>query len=425
MAEEILEEKKIKLVVFVSEKNREQLLPLSENTPPTLFHVAGKKIIDWIYKITKKYGVEEIGIIATKNDTVRFREALSDYMLLSEPPNKIGPFHFFELNSKNGLSREISASLLEGFLSKESLWIEGNVIFSKKFFEDFLRKTQGTDKLALVQENEEEDDKDKEFMGIAYFAKRYLKSNLLGATCVADIYQRVSTKIASFFNTMPYEIEKTEFWKINYLWNLLDANQVLITTIKEKNHGTIEDNVTIIGKVSIEKGTRIRSGSYLEGPLAVGKNCDIGPNCYLRKGVSLDKNIRIGNACELKNTIVYDGTHIGHLSYVGDSIIGANCNFGAGTITGNLRLDDSAVKAKVGEDVISTGRRKMGVIMGNNVKTAINTYFMPGVIVGNNSAIGTGVILKRNLESGKFVYVDQPTITQDWKIKAKEKKKDK
>ncbi len=425
MAQEIMEEKEIKLVIFVSQKNREQLFPLSENNPPALFQVAGKKIIDWIYKHAKKIGVEEIAIIATKIDTARFREALNDYLLPNEPTNKIGPFHFFELNSKNGLSREISANLIEGFLSEESLWVEGNVVFSKKFFENFMRKTQGTEKLALIKEGKEEDNSAKEFMGIAYFAKKYLDSNLLGATCVADIYQRVSTKIASFFNAMPYEIGKTEFWKIDYLWNLLDANQVLITTIKEKNHGTIEDGVTIIGKVSIEKGTRIRSGSYLEGPLSIGKDCDIGPNCYLRSGVSLDKNIRIGNACEIKNTIVYAGTHIGHLSYVGDSIIGAKCNFGAGTITGNLRLDKDTVKAQIGKDVISTGRRKIGVIMGDNVNTAINTYFMPGIIVGNNSAIGTGVILNRNLESGKFVYVDQPTITQDWKVKTKGKKKDK
>ncbi len=423
MAEEILDEKKIKLVIFVSQNNREQLLPLSENNPPTLFLVAGKKIIDWIYKITKKSGIEEIGIIATKDDISRFRDALSnDHMLPSEPPNKIGPFHFFELNSKNGLTREISTNLIEGFLSKESLWIEGNIIFSKKFFEDFIQKTQGTDKLALVKEEESED---KDFMGIAYFDKKYLESNLLGASCVADIYQRISTKTASSFNTMQYESGKTEFWKINYLWNLLDANQVLITDIKERNHGTIEDRVTIIGKVAIEKGARIRSGSYLEGPLTIGEDCDIGPNCYLRQGVSLANNVRIGNACELKNTIVYGGTHIGHLSYVGDSIIGSNCNFGAGTITGNLRLDKDTIKAKVGKDVISTGRRKMGVIMGDNVKTAISTYFMPGVFVGNNSAIGTGVILGRNLESDKFVYVDQPTTTIDWKLKVKEKKTDK
>lgn len=422
MAEEVLDAKKTKLVIFVSQKSRKQLLPLSENSPPTLFQVAGKKIIDWIFTITKKFGIKEIGIIATKTDLSRFREALSDHLLPGKQPNKIGPYHFFELKSKKGLTSEISSNLLEGFLPKESLWIEGNVIFSKKFFEDFLRSSQGTDKLALVKT---EEDMEKEFMGIAYFNKKYLENNLLGATCVSDIYQSVSTKTASSFNIMPYETGVTEFWKINYLWNLLDANQVLITTIKEKNHGTIEDRVTIIGKVAIEKGTRIRSGSYLEGPLSIGKNCDIGPNCYLRQGVSLDKNIRIGNACELKNAIVNEGTHIGHLSYVGDSIIGAKCNFGAGTTTGNLRLDDGTVKAKVGENVVSTGRRKMGVIMGDNVKTAINTYFMPGVFVGNNSAIGTGVILSRNLESDKFVYVDQSTITQDWKIKPRKKKKDK
>ncbi len=90
----------------------------------------------------------------------------------------------------------------------------------------------------------------------------------------------------------------------------------------------------------------------------------MGPNCYLRKGVSLGKGVRIGNACELKNTIIYEESHVAHLSYVGDSIIGYYCNLGAGTITGNLRLDDKAVKAKITE-VVSTGRRKIGVIMGD------------------------------------------------------------
>ena len=422
MVKESLTGKNIKLVIFLSQNNRENLLPLVENRPPPLFLVAGKRIIDRIYSLTRKFDIEEIALIATKEDIAILRKALADYMNPSEPPNKIGPFHFFELQPNKGLTREATTNLFEGFLSKQSIWLDGNVVLSKSCFEDFLRKTQGTDKLALIKNI---DEATKKFMGIAYFNKRYLEKNLLGITCVADLYLRVSTKIASAFNEMQYEEGKTELWKIDYLWNLLDANQVLITKIKEKNHGKIEESVTIIGKVAIEDGARIRSGSYLEGPLYIGKNCDIGPNCYLRKGVSLDANVRIGNACELKNTIVYEGTHIAHLSYVGDSIVGANCNFGAGTITGNLRLDDGTVKAQVQEEVVSTGRRKMGVIMGDNVKTAINTYFMPGVSVGNRSAIGTGVILNRNLGSEKFVYVNQATVSRNWKVKPKEKKKDK
>lgn len=418
MVQDILERKKTNMVIFASMVNNENLLPLIENRMPLLFMVAGKTIIDWIYTISEEIGIEEIVILADKEEREILEEALSKYMLPSEPIRKIGPFHLHDFKPKKGISRDLSNILINDFLTEESIWLDGNSIFSVRFFEDFIRNAQGKGKFTIVRGNENE----KESIGIGWFAKSFLENNLSGTKTVDDIYQRVSTKTASAFITMNYEPEKMEFWKIEYLWNLLDANQVLINEIRERIDGLIEENVTIKGKVVIEEGARIRAGSYLEGPLVVGKNCDIGPNCYLRKGVSLDEEVKIGNACELKNTIVYKGSHIAHLSYVGDSIIGSNCNFGAGTITGNLRLDDQTVKASINDSVVSTGRRKIGVIMGDNVKTAINTFFMPGVIVGNNSAIGTGVIVSRNLPSNTFIYQEQELQTREWIVKPKQKK---
>ncbi|HUU78475.1 MAG TPA: DapH/DapD/GlmU-related protein [candidate division Zixibacteria bacterium] len=418
MVQDILERKKTNMVIFASIANKENLMPLIENRTPLLFMVAGKTIIDWIYSISEEIGIEEIVLLVDKEEREILEEALLKYMLPSEPIRKMGPFHLHDFNPKKGISRDLSNILINDFLTEESIWLNGNSIFTIAFFEDFIRNAQGKGKFTIVRENENE----KESIGIGWFAKRFLENNLSGAKTVDDIYQRVSTKTASAFITMNYEPEKMEYWKIEYLWNLLDANQVLINEIRERIDGVIEEGVTIKGKVVIEEGAKIRAGSYLEGPLIIGKNCDIGPNCYLRKGVSLDEEVKIGNACELKNTIVYKGSHIAHLSYVGDSIIGSNCNFGAGTITGNLRLDDQAVKASINDSVVSTGRRKIGVIMGDNVKTAINTFFMPGVIVGNNSAIGTGVIVSRNLPSNTFIYQEQELQTREWIVKPKQKK---
>jgi len=83
-----------------------------------------------------------------------------------------------------------------------------------------------------------------------------------------------------------------------------------------------------------------------------------------------------------------DNTHIGHLSYVGDSIIGENCNLGAGTITANYRLDAKTIKMKIKDKVVDSERTKLGAVLGDNVKAGINTLFMPGVKVGCNSWIG-------------------------------------
>ncbi|NHK31604.1 MAG: hypothetical protein FK730_09645 [Asgard group archaeon] len=402
------------MVVFVSQQ-KEHLQPLSNNKPPVLFLVAGKKIIETFLTIGKKFGAKKIILLANKNDRSILYKNLEKYMETSAPINEIGPFTIVDYNEEKGITNELKKNLIEGYLLENSIWLDGNVVFNEKFFQEFLDKGIATGKYALVS-NEDK------CLGIGFFNKRFLGESLNDAKCVNDIYLRVKNSVRSGTFGLKYEKEKANFWQLNYLWNLLDANQELIKEIDSINKGSIEENVTILNNVIIGKGSRIRSGSYLEGPLVIGENCDIGPNCYLRKGVSLGNEVRIGNACELKNTIVFDGTHIAHLSYVGDSIIGTNCNFGAGTITGNLRLDDQTVKAKLNDKIISTNRRKLGVIMGDNVKTAINTYFMPGVIIGNNSAIGTGVIVNRNIDSGKFVYIEQKHLEKEWKIKPKKKK---
>jgi bifunctional UDP-N-acetylglucosamine pyrophosphorylase/glucosamine-1-phosphate N-acetyltransferase len=115
----------------------------------------------------------------------------------------------------------------------------------------------------------------------------------------------------------------------------------------------------------------------------------------------------VGNACEVKNSIVMDGTHIGHLSYVGDSVVGENCNIAAGTITANYRLDAETVKMMVKDKVVDTGRTKLGVVFGDNVKTGINALFMPGVKVGNDSWIGPNVLVSRDLPPKSVVLLKQ------------------
>ncbi len=407
------------MIVFISQKKNKKLLPLVENRPAALFQVAGKTITEWFYEIGKNHGVEKVILLADKDDRKLLYDALGDYQEVSAPINEIGPFTLIDFDPVKGLTKELLDMLHKGSLTKNSIWLDGNVIFSSTFLKEFLGKAEGTGKIALV----ENEDEKKNCLGIGCFDENFLDACALEAKCVDDIYNKVSSQTRSLTHTLVFNKEKMEFWQINYLWNLLDANQVLINYIEERKNGTIEEGATIIGTVSIGEGTRIRAGSYLEGPLVIGKNCNIGPNCYLRKGVSLGNEVRIGNGCELKNTIVFDGTRIAHLSYVGDSIIGIDCNFGAGTITGNLRLDDKTVKTKVDGKVTSTGRRKIGVIMGDKVKTAIDVFFMPGVIVGNNSAIGTGVIVSRNIGSNLFVHITQETSSQKWIVEPRKKKK--
>ena len=190
-------------------------------------------------------------------------------------------------------------------------------------------------------------------------------------------------------------IELSDKWMdIGRPWDLLDANEYFLSGLQPVAAGEIEPLATLKGSVSVGEGTIIRNGSYIVGPVIIGKNCDIGPNCYIRPGTSIGDNARIGNAVEIKNSIIMKGTHIGHLSYVGDSIIGERCNFGAGTKVANLRHDGRTIRVKLKGKIMDSGRRKLGTIMGDDVHTGINSMINVGAVIESKAMIAPGELIK-------------------------------
>jgi bifunctional UDP-N-acetylglucosamine pyrophosphorylase/glucosamine-1-phosphate N-acetyltransferase len=205
------------------------------------------------------------------------------------------------------------------------------------------------------------------------------------------------------------QVSSDEWLDIGRPWDLFDANQRALNQAEPIVDGEIEDGAHLIGPVTVGKQARIRSGAYIKGPAFIGEHSDIGPNCFIRPHTSIGKNVRIGNACEIKNSIIMDKVHIGHLSYVGDSIIGEECNLGAGTVVANYRLDAKTIKMMIKDKIVNTERTKLGVILGDRVKTGINSLFMPGVKVGNDSWIGPNVIAYRDIPPNTVLLLKQET----------------
>jgi UDP-N-acetylglucosamine diphosphorylase/glucosamine-1-phosphate N-acetyltransferase len=187
-------------------------------------------------------------------------------------------------------------------------------------------------------------------------------------------------------------------------WHLLDASKAYLENMECNNEGEIEENVVIKGKVCIGEGTRVLSGTYIEGPVLIGKNCKIGPNAYIRPYTIIGDNCHVGNSCEVKASIIMNGAKVPHFNYVGDSILGENCNLGAGTKIANLRLDERSIKVPVKGRIVDTGRRKLGVIMGDNVHTGINVSIDVGTMIGSNVGIAPGARVKGIIATGSRVY---------------------
>ena len=176
-----------------------------------------------------------------------------------------------------------------------------------------------------------------------------------------------------------YHTVKHYWLPIGYPWQLLNAHEFFIEHIKRSAiRGKIEPKVSIKGNVIVESGAVVRSGTYIEGPAIIGKNCIVGPNTYIRKGTVLGAGSKVGNGCEIKNSILFEHVKVGHLSYVGDSILAEDVSLGAGTITANLRHDGKGVKSAVKGNLVDSGRRKFGAILGAGVHTGIHTSIYPG-----------------------------------------------
>jgi len=184
---------------------------------------------------------------------------------------------------------------------------------------------------------------------------------------------------------------------VTYPWDLLSANEFFLEKIKRKIRGKVSPKAKIKGKVIIEKGSAILENVVIEGPVIIGRNCKIGPNSYIRGKTIIQDNCHIGAHVEIKNSIIFFGTKIPHLNYVGDSLIGPNSNLGAGTIIANLRHDGKNVLSKVKGKTIDTGRKKFGAVLGEGVKTGIGTLIYPGRKIWPQKTTLPGEIVKEDI----------------------------
>ncbi|MEW6337905.1 MAG: hypothetical protein ACOY3Y_00495 [Acidobacteriota bacterium] len=148
------------------------------------------------------------------------------------------------------------------------------------------------------------------------------------------------------------------------------------------------------GPVSIAAGCAIEPGAVLRGPLVVGPGCEVRTGAYLRGGVVLGAGCVVGAHSEVKRAILLDKAHAPHQNYVGDSILGAGVNLGAGTILSNVKNIGLEVTFQHDHELVHTGRRKFGAILGDGCRTGCNTVLNPGCLLGPGCVTYPGVTLR-------------------------------
>ncbi|WP_160680481.1 UDP-N-acetylglucosamine pyrophosphorylase [Clostridium sp. C8-1-8] len=178
--------------------------------------------------------------------------------------------------------------------------------------------------------------------------------------------------------------ERAIFTGVKYPWEALTKIRDFIL---EYAKSLPRDFERIEEFVWVGKGTTIEKSVLIKGPAIIGYNCEIRHSAYLRDNVIIGNEVIVGNSTEIKNSILFNKTQVPHYNYVGDSILGYKAHLGAGAITSNLKSDGTLVKVKYGTDIIETGLRKFGAIVGDLSEVGCNSVLNPGTIIGKDSII--------------------------------------
>ena len=405
------------LVLAAGEGTR--MRPLTANTPKPLLLTAGKPFLEHTFEALRGAGVDEALVLAGWMED-RLRERFRD-------GSGIGiKIRYLEQKERRGTAHAIG--IAAGVLDEPFLCVNGDIVVTADTVRELLSFhsshpqniitvvevpdprgfgviTVGPDGLvSAIEEKPERPRGNLANAGLYLFspdifaAIRRTPPSQRGEFEITDTLRLLLAggKVSAFVSKAPWV-------DVGRPWDLLRANELLLRGLVPAMKGEVEPFATVKGPVSVGEGTVIRNGSYIVGPVSVGRDCDIGPNCYIRPSTTIGDRCKVGAGVELKNSIVMDGSHVPHQNYVGDSIIGERCNLGAGTKVANLRLDEKPVRCIIRGERVDTGARKLGVIMGDNVKTGINCTIDVGTVIGENSFIGPGASVRGYVEPGSWI----------------------
>jgi bifunctional UDP-N-acetylglucosamine pyrophosphorylase/glucosamine-1-phosphate N-acetyltransferase len=389
---------------------------LTYTRPKVLLPIANKPIIQHLVDDLISLGVNEI-IIVTNYMEDRIKKLFSGYKnikfvhqeKLNGTADAFGKANFvkeifFALNGDEVVSKEDLDRLMKKHKEKKALVTVGAMRINNP--ERFGVLISEKDKIVEIIEKPKQPPDNLINTGLYIFEPEFFefinktKKSARNEYEITDSIQMVAKETNRVFYC---EVKSWQY--VSIIWDLLDANKAKLEEMVKKS-----------GKnLIVEENVKIKDNVTIEGNVVIGSGSEIGPSCYIRGDTSIGRNCKVGNGCEIKNCVIMDNTKIPHLSYVGDSVIGENCNLGAGTKVANVRHDNQNVKVLVKGEVCDSGKKKLGVFMGDYTKTGINTVIYPGMVLGPFSWTIPNGVVDKNLEpfhllADKKILIDKNKI---------------
>lgn len=403
-----------------------RMQPLSDKM---LFEFSGKELLLHQIQWLNESGYNDIIIVANQENL----ESLKSVCLKQSQ----GDCKFtIQKNLDDGMKGAVEACIPH--VKDEVLIVNSNDIVEKQLFSDVMERSQDSDDdviicgkvvenyfpggyLSLDQNSYLTDIIEKPGEGnepsnlvnivIHYFRDfhNFVKKVQSQKNSDDDAYERALKELCKDHKV--YTHAYNGLWQaIKYPWHILDAMNMFFDSLESSIHPSAEiaDSTTIKGNVYIEEGVKVFENAVISGPCYIGKNSVIA-NGALVRGSYVGSDCVIGYNTEVARSYLRKKIWT-HSNYIGDSIVDENVSFGAGTVTGNLRLDEKNILLKVKGERVNSGRNKLGSVIGSGTRIGINSSLNPGLKIGKNCFIGGHALIHKDVESEQFVCVKQELV---------------
>jgi UDP-N-acetylglucosamine diphosphorylase/glucosamine-1-phosphate N-acetyltransferase len=403
-----------------------RVFPLAVNRPKPMFKLLGKPLIHHVIDTLKEAGLKDYVVVVGHQG-----EQINDYL---KDGSKLGVNIEYTLQ-KQSLGMADALKTAEKLAEDNFFVVNADDIFEASLIKQMNQQFHKGDaeiilsckpvtqtwKFGIIQVEDEQ---------VTDFVEKPPKGKEPSNLAVVGVYI-LTKQIFDYYKKIPVSDHQYEdailafikdrnvvkavsydqfFAGYKYPWDLFTINKHLMN--KKLTKQTIEEDVTISEKASVEgkvwlgKGAKVFANACVKGPCYIGENSVVGNNSLVRDYTSLGRGCVVGYSTEVKHSLVGDDCWF-HTNYVGDSIISENCLFGAGTITANFRFDEKNIQVWVGDRLVDSGTNKLGAIIGNNCKTGINSCLEPGVKIGPQSMVGPNVDLQSDLEPETIILVNK------------------
>lgn len=199
------------------------------------------------------------------------------------------------------------------------------------------------------------------------------------------------------------------FEGLDYPWQALpligEFIKKLGRTLDKSEYDETAENVWIA------KSAVVAPTAYINGPCIIGKNAEVRHCAFIRGNAIVGEGAVVGNSTELKNVVLFNRVQVPHYNYVGDSILGYKSHMGAGSITSNVKSDKTLVKVRCNGQVIETGLKKFGAMLGDNVEVGCGSVLNPGTVIGRGSNIYP-LSSVRGYVAGNSIYKKQGEVVE-------------